>query len=268
MKLLLHICCAPCSIACIQSLRAEGIEPTGFWYNPNIHPLTEYRARRDALQSYAAQIGMALEMHDAYGLRPFVRAVAEDIDARCVTCYAARMRETARYARAHGFTHFTSTLFVSPYQDHALLRAAAEQAAAEFGVAFLYRDFRPGFRDGQAQARALALYMQKYCGCVFSEEERYTKRSGAKPAAKPAEKPPALFTEAEAALARQAAMPLFQAAGLRFDAEQAKADAAPPTAAAQALAAAMERERTGAVGGGDVRGGDLRGVAPHPTRGQ
>jgi len=158
---------------CIKSLRTEGIEPTGYWYNPNIHPYTEYRARRDALLGYAQTIGLALETEDFYGLRPFTRAVAGDIDGRCTACYAARMRQTARYAAEHGFTHFTSTLFYSVFQKHELMRAAAEDAAKEFGVAFLYRDFRPLYREGQTEARALGLYMQKYCGCVYSEEERY-----------------------------------------------------------------------------------------------
>ena len=87
-----------------------------------------------------------------------------------------RLEQTARYAADHGFESFTSTLFVSPYQDHELLRRTAEELAAQYGVAFLYRDFRPGFRQGQQEARELGLYMQKYCGCVFSEEDRYAKQ--------------------------------------------------------------------------------------------
>lgn len=233
MKLLLHICCAPCSIACIASLRAEGIEPTGFWYNPNIHPLTEYRARRDTLVAYASQIHLALEMQDEYGLRPFVCAVAEDIAARCLTCYAARLRETARYAAAHGFTHFTSTLLISPYQNHELLVAAAEQAAMEFGVAFWYRDFRPVFREGQAQARALGLYMQKYCGCVFSEEERYSKRFRSKAHKGAAgQTPPTSHGAADVRQAHDAAMQGLRQAGLRFEAARgaARDAAADPSA--------------------------------------
>ena len=102
--------------------------------------------------------------------------MASDIDHRCGHCYRLRLEQTARYAAAHGFDSFTSTLFVSPYQNHDLLRQTAEAAAARYGVAFLYRDFRPGFRQGQQEARELGLYMQKYCGCVFSEEERYAKQ--------------------------------------------------------------------------------------------
>jgi len=221
MKLLLHICCAPCSVACVKSLRSEGIEPTGYWYNPNIHPYTEYRTRRDTLTEYAKTINLALVMEDEYGLRPFTRAVAENIADRCPVCYAARMRQTARYAAENGYTHFTSTLFISPYQRHSLLRAAAEQAAQEFGVAFLYRDFRPVFRQGQEEARALNLYMQKYCGCVFSEEERYRKAYQKKNAARAIGESDAAQTEAEAQSLRAQAMPGLYLAGLRFDAARA-----------------------------------------------
>ena len=175
MKLLLHICCAPCSIMCIETLRQEGIEPVGFWDNPNIHPYTEYRSRKNCLVDYAKDIGLELILHGDYGLRPFVRAVVEDIPGRCVKCYEMRLFETARQAAEGGFDSFTSSLFISPYQKHELMREVAERAAAEYGVQFLYRDFRPYFRAGQEFAREHGFYMQKYCGCIFSEEERYMK---------------------------------------------------------------------------------------------
>ena len=173
---LLHICCAPCSIRCIETLRAEGIEPVGYWYNPNIHPYTEYRSRKTALQDYAASIGMKLSINDDYGLRSFVRAIYPDLEDRCEVCYRLRMEETARRAAEEGYTHFSTTLLISPYQNHELIVRIAEEAAEKHGVSFLYRDFRPFFREGQQKARESELYMQKYCGCVFSEEERYRKK--------------------------------------------------------------------------------------------
>ena len=175
MKLLMHICCAPCANMPIDALRAEGVELTGYWYNPNIHPFTEYRARRNCLREYAQTIDLPLIERDDYGLRPFVRAVADDIEHRCVKCYEMRLFEAARQAKEGGFDSFTSSLFISPYQNHELMRETAEAAAAEYGVKFLYRDFRPYFKEGQAFAREHGFYMQKYCGCVFSEEERYIK---------------------------------------------------------------------------------------------
>lgn len=175
MKTLLHICCAPCANQCIDVLRAGGCELTGFWYNPNIHPFTEYRARRNCLREYAASVELPLLERDEYALRPFVRTVAEDIGGRCVKCYEMRLYGAAQMAAEGGFDAFTSSLFISPYQNHELMREVAERAATEYGVRFLYRDFRPYFRAGQERARELGMYIQKYCGCVFSEEERYLK---------------------------------------------------------------------------------------------
>ncbi len=175
MKLLLHICCAPCSVACIKQLRADGIEPVGFWYNPNIHPVTEYRERRDCLIDYAESIGLELVVEDSYGLRPFVRAVADDIENRCQHCYACRLDRTAQYAAENGFTAFSTTLTISPYQNYEMICEQGKLAGGRYNVPFLPIDFRPHYREGQHEARNLDLYMQKYCGCIFSEEDRYMK---------------------------------------------------------------------------------------------
>ena len=175
MKTLLHICCAPCANEPIEVLRTDGFEVTGYWYNPNIHPFTEYRARRNCVREYAGAIELPMIERDDYGLRPFVREVAEDISGRCVKCYEMRLFDTARQAAEGGFDSFTSSLFISPYQNHELMREVAERAAHEYGVQFLYRDFRSYFKSGQEKARQLEMYIQKYCGCVFSEQERYLK---------------------------------------------------------------------------------------------
>ena len=175
MNTLLHVCCAPCANQCIEVLRTDGMDVTGFWYNPNIHPFTEYRARRNCLREYAEAIQLPLIERDDYGLRPFVREVAQDIAGRCVKCYEMRLLETARQAKEGGFDSFTSSLFISPYQNHQMMAEVAQKAADAYGVEFLYRDFRPYFKAGQEKARELNMYIQKYCGCVFSEQERYLK---------------------------------------------------------------------------------------------
>ena len=175
-SVLMHTCCAPCSLSCIDPLRAEGIEPVAFWYNPNIHPWKEYEARRDCLLAYAPTIEMQVIVKEDYGLREFVEHVAGDISRRCTYCYHHRLEETARYAAEHGYEAFTSTLLASLYQNHDGIRAAAEAYARQYGVTFLYRDFRPNFRAGNQRARELGFYMQKYCGCVFSEQDRYQKQ--------------------------------------------------------------------------------------------
>ena len=161
---------------CIESLRSEGIEPTGYWFNPNIHPFTEYSARREALETYAQSIDLEMIFNDNYGIREFTQAVSSDIDNRCSYCYTSRLESAAKFAAENGFDSFTSTVFISPYQNHELMKSIAEAAAEKYGIKFLYRDFRPLFREGQAKAREAGLYMQKYCGCIYSEEDRYKKK--------------------------------------------------------------------------------------------
>ena len=182
MKLLMHTCCAPCSVYCIDSLREEGIEPTVYWYNPNIHPYTEYKARRDCLKEYTKSIGVEAIFEEDYGLDEFCKNVISDLKNRCVNyCYRVRLEKTVKYAKEHGYDAFTSTLFVSIYQKHEELKKICEELSKKYEIKFLYRDFRVGFREGQAKARELGLYMQKYCGCVFSEEMRYYNRNATKP---------------------------------------------------------------------------------------
>lgn len=175
-KTLMHTCCAPCSVSCIEQLRSQSVEPVAYWFNPNIHPYQEYKSRRDTLVSYAPSIGLELIVQEQYGLREFCSAVIKDVDHRCVKCYEMRLEQTAIYAASHGFSSFTTTLLISPFQKHDMIAETAQRMADRYGVSFLYRDFRPGFRDGQAKARELGFYMQKYCGCIFSEEDRYSRQ--------------------------------------------------------------------------------------------
>lgn len=177
MKLLLHTCCAPCSIYCIDSLREEGIEPTLYWFNPNIHPFIEYKTRRDTLELYAKSINVNAIFEEEYGLKEFCKNVINDLQSRCAKyCYRVRMEKTIKYAKENGYDAFSTTLLISPYQNHEELKRICEELALKYEIKFLYRDFRVGFRNGQDRARELELYMQKYCGCVFSEEERYKKQ--------------------------------------------------------------------------------------------
>ncbi len=171
MKLLLHTCCAPCSVYCIDTLREEGIEPIVYWYNPNIHPYMEYKSRRDCLKEYTKSIGIEAIFEEEYGLDDFCKNVVGDLQNRCKNyCYRVRLEQAAKYAKDNGYDAFSTTLLVSIYQNHDAIIEIANEMAEKYGVEFLYRDFRVGFREGQAKARELGLYMQKYCGCVFSEE--------------------------------------------------------------------------------------------------
>ena len=170
MKLLLHTCCAPCSVYCIDSLREESIEPTVYWFNPNIHPYMEYKQRRDCLKEYTKSINVEAIFEEDYGLDDFCKNVVNSLETRCQDyCYPVRLEQTAKYAKENGFDAISTTLLVSPYQKHDIIKSLGETICKKYGIEFLYRDFRIGFRQGQAKAREIGLYMQKYCGCIFSE---------------------------------------------------------------------------------------------------
>lgn len=176
MDILLHTCCAPCLVGTMLTL--EDYAADIYWYNPNIHPYKEYEARILTLREYAKQNNHTLIEDGGYGLRDFLGGLyssGEDITlgARCGYCYDLRLCAAAKYAASHGYGRFTTTLLVSPYQDRERILASGRAAGEKYGIPFAEFDFRSGFREGQAAARKAGMYMQKYCGCIFSEEERY-----------------------------------------------------------------------------------------------
>ncbi len=175
-KILLHICCAPCSIYTIDHLRSEGFEPHGFFYNPNIHPYQEYRRRLDTLVEHAANTNLPLTVRDEYDLEGYLTGAVQRLEDRCQYCYETRLRPAAQEAAEKGYEIFGTTLLISPYQDQEALRRIGNQLAQEYGIAFYDQDLRPGFREGQKRARELGLYLQPYCGCIFSERDRYAKK--------------------------------------------------------------------------------------------
>jgi hypothetical protein len=174
MKILLHTCCAPCLIYPLERLKSQGFEVEGFYYNPNIHPLGEYNKRRQAVEVLSGQLQLKVEFPE-YKPADFFQAInnQEGAGARCAICWSLRLQKTAQKAREKGFDGFTSTLLVSPYQNQEVLKQLGRQAALAAGVEFYYEDFRPGFKKAQAEARNKGIYCQKYCGCIYSEIERY-----------------------------------------------------------------------------------------------
>ena len=180
MKILLHACCGPCSIYPVKDLRASGIDVVALFYNPNIHPFKEFERRVQAMEEVARILGFPVIFHpEAYGLMSWldkVLSTAKERPRRCLACYEMRLRETAKKALEMGFDGFSSTLFYSVYQDHEAIKGIADQISAELHCPFLYRDFRAGWKEGQGEARRIGVYMQPYCGCIISEEERYEKR--------------------------------------------------------------------------------------------
>ena len=173
MKVLLHICCAPCSIYPIGELRKAGHDIMGFFYNNNIHPYTEYLKRQETLSGYAQQIELRLIISDEYDMQGFLQAVVFREAERCRYCYHHRLRAVARMAKRGKFDAFTSTLLYSKFQKHDLIQSIGHAVAEETGIPFFYEDFRKGWKEGVDVSKRIGMYRQQYCGCIYSEKERY-----------------------------------------------------------------------------------------------
>ena len=178
MKILLHLCCANCAIYPVKVLRARGEELTGYFFNHNIHPYREFRRRLETAQQYAAAVALPLLINDDYALDVFLARVAAAPQQRCTYCYTSRLEATARCAAAQGFTAFTTTLLYSRYQQHDLIRASGEALGQRYGLTFLYEDFRAGWQEGIDVSKGMGLYRQPYCGCIYSERDRYDRKGG------------------------------------------------------------------------------------------
>lgn len=172
MKLLLHTCCAPCLIYPLERLRKENFEVTGFFYNPNIHSFLEYNNRKKALLEFSKQNAIDIIYSD-YAPSDFFQAInlKENKPERCAICWRLRLKKTAETAKEKGFDYFSTTLLVSPYQDQELLKKIGNEISKDLKVIFYYEDFRPGFKKAQKIAREQGIYLQKYCGCIYSELE-------------------------------------------------------------------------------------------------
>jgi predicted adenine nucleotide alpha hydrolase (AANH) superfamily ATPase len=259
MKILVHVCCAPCFTWVHESLKSAGHEVTGYFFNPNIHPFQEYQRRLHCLERYTALKPVEVIYDKEYYLDKFLIGALQamydkppqeviqfmqrsatskgqkdkggfsekirmreqlqikltpregadmdeqetivdvtpsedeksiqseislekvddpDFNPRCGYCIKIRLARAARYAKEHGFDAFTTTLLESKYQPHEFIRFVGDSLGKELGIKFLYQDFRTGWKESIKISKELDLYRQPYCGCVFSEYERYRKPSG------------------------------------------------------------------------------------------
>ncbi|MBO7426083.1 MAG: epoxyqueuosine reductase QueH [Clostridiales bacterium] len=172
MELLLHACCGPCSMYPQKVLQSDNISYDMLWFNPNIHPEYEWNRRLVNLRLAADHYGVKLHeegvcMEDYWKSKTYL----EEFSSRCLMCYDMRMDMTAKYAKENGYSAFSTTLLVSPYQQHEAIIESCRKKAEKYGIEFYYYDFREGFREGQNMARDIGLYRQKYCGCIFSLDE-------------------------------------------------------------------------------------------------
>jgi len=175
MKILVHVCCAPCFVYPSIVLLQEEHEIAGFFFNPNIHPYQEYQRRLAAVQQWSSAKNIRMIYRDEYLLEDFLREVVfrESKSSRCLVCYHLRLEAAAKVAARGRFDSFTSTLLYSKFQNHEAVARIGAEIGERYGVPFYYRDFRQGWKEGILQSKEFGLYRQQYCGCIYSEKERY-----------------------------------------------------------------------------------------------
>lgn len=195
-KLLLHICCSPClmypyfTIAPSNSdtlnsrknsdkqfLDIKFDKIIGYFYNPNIHPYTEYLRREESLRKFSDTVGLKVIYEKDYDIEEFIRNVVFREENRCYYCVGSRLEKTAALAKSSKFTHFSTTLLYSKHQDHDYIKETGFNLQKKYGVNFYYEDFRQGYKDGIELSRRYGLYRQNYCGCIYSEKERFFAKS-------------------------------------------------------------------------------------------
>jgi len=172
-SVLIHCCCAHCAAYTASYWREQGYEVSALWYNPNIHPYTEHQHRLEAVKALAQEIDLPLVVADGYDMVEYFRRVVGHEAERCQYCFKLRLSKTAETARQRALDAFTTTLLISPHQKHDLVRKVGDELAKEKGVAFLYADLRKRYSDSRHLTKGLDLYRQQYCGCIYSEWERY-----------------------------------------------------------------------------------------------
>lgn len=177
----LHICCGNC--ACfpkkfLEGLEGEEFEVTGFWYNPNIHPYQEYQKRLMTTGYFALRTNLRMVWDINYNLEAFITNLHRIFarPQRCKYCYTLRLNKTAEVAKRNGFKIFSTTLLYSIHQDHYLIREIGKKIAKKYGLKFYDCDYRKGWKEGIEISKELGLYRQNYCGCIFSEKERYLNK--------------------------------------------------------------------------------------------
>jgi epoxyqueuosine reductase len=190
-RVLVHMCCGPCAVIPLKTLLNGRFEVWGFFHNPNIHPYSEFLKRLSAVKTLASHLEVDLICNEEYRPMEFIREMRESLPEmapkhppkgqRCSFCYSTRLEETAKAAAMNGFDAFSSSLLYSKYQDHDEIKKLGAKLAEKYSVRFYYEDFRVGWQEGFDRSREIGLYMQKYCGCVYSKIERYAGKKKAKP---------------------------------------------------------------------------------------
>ncbi len=166
--ILLHTCCAPCGFSATKFLNGE-FNIKYYWHNPNIQPSEEYGKRLSAAKKL---FSLTVDDYNEKEWLLKIKDIAKQKNKRCVECYRLRLMKTAQKSKELRIDFFSTTLLISPYQQHTILKKMGENIARQVGVNFYYYDGRQDFYKNLNEFKKLGLYTQKYCGCVFSKDEK------------------------------------------------------------------------------------------------
>jgi epoxyqueuosine reductase len=172
----MHMCCSNCSIYPLENFLARDIDIKGLWFNPNIHPYTEYSKRLDSLERLQKLWNLDIEYVHEYALDDFLKSIVNQGKNRCSFCYSIRLERSAEVARKMNLDGFTTSLLASPYQKFDMIIAIGREVGRRHGISFYAEDVREGWGASRSLSLELGLYRQKYCGCIYSEMERYMKK--------------------------------------------------------------------------------------------
>ncbi len=180
-KLLLHICCSPC-LAYPYKVVAFSPENKfdkviGYFYNPNIHPYSEYLKRESSLKKFSDEVNLKVIYEKKYDIEEFIRNIVFREENRCYYCLGSRLEKTAALAKSSKFTHFSTTLLYSKHQKHDYIKEMGFNLQKKYGINFHYEDFREGYLEGIRLSHDYGLYRQNYCGCIYSEKERFYNKA-------------------------------------------------------------------------------------------
>lgn len=175
---LLHVCCAPDGTIPWKGLIQEGFRVRGFFYGSNIHPMEEYRKRKNAFLKLAEGLGapFSLEAYEPHLWMEKTRAMASEKEggARCRRCFDVQLRASALNALLHGCTGLCTTLTISPHKDPSMINSIGRKISLEYGLQWIERVWRKnsGFLLSIKESERLDLYRQNYCGCCYSVRRR------------------------------------------------------------------------------------------------
>ena len=190
-SLLLHVCCAPCSSACLDILK-EWFNITLLFYNPNIQPKEEYFKRQEELKQFVSELNQENSQKIQADILKEIKILDVEYDPdeffqvtkglenekeggkRCRKCFELRLAKTADICKKGGYDYFTTTLTLSPYKDSQLLNEIGKTMQDRFNKQYLFSDFKKneGYKKSIEYSKKYKLYRQDYCGCVFSKIER------------------------------------------------------------------------------------------------